>query len=193
MAYTVRWYVAYNTAQSTSLGSQLNGGNINPDTPSGYESLPAGDAADNAQFAAAAAATKLHAFPAGQGPTISVENIKWANVNGPYATQAQANAAIPAIQKAEPAPSAGTEASSNLLTLGGAVTDPLNYLEDVGDFFHRLTEAAFWERAGEVLLGGILLYIGIRALTRDTAVNQAAKKTGGTFKRIAEVAAVAPK
>jgi hypothetical protein len=183
------WFVAFNTAQNSSTLTQLtSGGNLNPDTPSGYESLHAGNAADNAQFLAAALATKA-AGPAaaGKGPVISVENVRWANVNGPYATQAQANAAIPGIQKAEPAPGAAAEAEQSATA---AISNPLDYLEDVGDFFHRLTEAATWERVGEIALGVLLLYIGVKALSQGTPVGGAAKKGSSTSKKFLEALAV---
>jgi hypothetical protein len=188
MGPTAAWFVAFNTAQNTPAITQLAGGNINPDTPAGYESLHAGNLADNAKFLAAAAATKVGGpFAAGKGPVISVENVKWANVNGPYATQAQANAAIPAIQKAEPAPGAASEAEQAATS---AISNPLDYLEDVGDFFHRLTEAATWERVGEIGVGVLLLYIGVKALTQNTAVGNGAKKSHTTGKKIIEALAV---
>lgn len=176
------WFVAYNTVQSAPTTSSPVG-EILSTPPSGYESVHGGDVVDNAKFLAAAAATKL-AGPAaaGQGPTISVENITWSNVNGPYATQAQANAAIPAIQKAEPAPGAAQEA-----TAAAGISNPLN---DIGDFFHRLTEAATWERVGEVAVGVLLLYIGVKALTQDTALAKSAKSGSSTGKKIIEALAV---
>ena len=73
------------------------------------------------------------------------------------------------------------------------VSDPLNYLADVGDFFHRLTEAATWERVGEIAAGVILLYVGVKALTQGTQAGKAAKKSGGGIKKALEIAAVAPK
>lgn len=56
-----------------------------------------------------------------------------------------------------------------------AGTSSLAGLADIGDLAHRLTEAATWERVGEVLLGGILLYAGVKALASGTAVGNAAK------------------
>jgi hypothetical protein len=180
------WFVAYNTVQSAPTTSSPVG-EILSTPPSGYESVHGGNAVDNAKFLAAAAATKVAGpSPAGKGPTISVENITWANVNGPYATQAQANAAIPAIQKAAPAPGAAQEASADV-----GVSNPLDYLEDVGDFFHRLTEAATWERVGEVAVGVLLLYIGVKALAQNTAIGKSAKKSSSTGKKIFEALAVA--
>jgi hypothetical protein len=39
---------------------------------------------------------------------------------------------------------------------------------DIGDFFHRLTEGSTWVRVGEVALGGILLFVGVRALAHGS-------------------------
>ncbi len=125
-----------------------------------------------------------------------MENISWYNIQGPYATEAQSKAAIPAIQKANAAPgeiSQIAQGNGPLAAAGSAISDPLDYLADVGDFFHRLTEKGTWERVGELAVCGLLLYIGVKALTQNTAVGTAAKKTGGGFKKAMEIAAVAPK
>lgn len=186
MAFQPRWWVGYNTSQGVEGVGLLTGG-----SPSGYESMPSGNATDDALFAAAALKDKAGGTPV----TISVENVTWYNVNGPYATQAQANAAIPAINKAHPSQGIGAQAvdvatGSSPTT---AVSDPLNYLADVGDFFHRLTEAATWERVGEIAAGIVLLYVGIKAVTQNTAAGGAAKKTHSGFKKVIEAAAVVPK
>jgi hypothetical protein len=177
MAVANRWWVGLNVGsdQSTIFGtSSLL-------SPVGYESLPSGSIADDALFAAAALKNKI------SPGIITVEGVKWFNINGPFATQAQANAAIPAIQSKNPAPGAlsqltdaatGQPQSSN--SLGG--------LTAIGDFFHRLTEAATWERVGEIVGGLLILYIGVRALTRDTAVGSAAGKSTSTVRKIAKVA-----
>lgn len=113
-------------------------------------------------------------------------------VAGPFATQAQAQNEIstgaPTLQQVgEPAAVDVAGAASNAAQ---TVSDPLNYLADVGDFFHRLTEAATWERVGELAVGAILLYIGIHALTQGTQAGKAAKKTHGGLKKAIEIAAV---
>lgn len=154
-----RWWVAYNTAQSTSGGTQLlNGGNVNPDTPSGYESLPSGDAVDDALFAAAALVTKAKGpSPAGKGPTVTVEHVIWANVNGPYLSQSAANAAIPAIQKAEPAPSGSQEVQQTAASAFGGVS---NLITDAEDILSDITSVHFWERAAMIVIGATLLIVG---------------------------------
>jgi hypothetical protein len=116
-------------------------------------------------------------------------------VAGPFATQAQAQSEIstgaPTLQQVgEPAAVDVAGAASNAAS---AVSDPLNYLADVGDFFHRLTEAATWERVGEIAAGIILLYVGMKALTQGTQAGTAAKKSKGGIKKAIEIAAVAPK
>jgi hypothetical protein len=179
------WFVGYNTDQGSeaSVGQMVTGS-----SPSGYESLHAGNVADNAQFLAAAATNKVATKPV----TISVENISWWNINGPYATQAQANAAIPAINKANPSQGYASQLADSAQGKSATtpVTNPLDYLEDVGDFFHRLTEAATWERVGEVAVGVLLLYIGVKALAQNTAIGKSAKKSSSTGKKIFEALAV---
>ena len=57
----------------------------------------------------------------------------------------------------------------------------LGSIGDIGDFFHRLTEKTTWERVGEFAIGGLLLYIGLKAITSGSGQETAkrtAKKTG---------------
>ena len=50
-------------------------------------------------------------------------------------------------------------------------------LASVGDFFHRLTESQTWIRVGEVVGGGIILFIGVRAMAQgSSAVGSGARK-----------------
>jgi hypothetical protein len=60
----------------------------------------------------------------------------------------------------------------------GSGGNPLSGVDAIGDFFHRLTEKSTWTRVGEVAVGGILLYAGVRALSQGNAVAGAAKKAG---------------
>jgi hypothetical protein len=156
-----RWWVGLNVGsdQSTILGTS------SLFSPVGYESLPSGDAVDDAKFAAAA----------GKVTTISVENVNWYNINGPYVTQAQANAAIPAIQKAHPAPGEASQvvdAATGQPQSANSVSNPLDFLKNVaggigeiGDVVHTLTEANTWIRIAKVVAGGLLLLIGLAHIT----------------------------
>jgi hypothetical protein len=71
----------------------------------------------------------------------------------------------------------------------------LGGIADIGDFFHRLTEKSTWTRVGEVALGGILLYAGVRALANGSAVagsgarKSAVKPAKKVVKKAAGVAA----
>jgi hypothetical protein len=144
-----RWWVGLNVGsdQSTILGTS------SPLSPNGYESLPSGNAADDRQFAAAAAKDKANpSAPV----TISVENVSWFNVNGPYPTQAQANAAIPAIQQANPAP-------GEVQQLTGA--NPTGWEQAVVDAYHALTSSGTWVRVAKVVIGGALVIIGLAQIT----------------------------
>lgn len=66
------------------------------------------------------------------------------------------------------------------------VVPALTPLGSIGDFFHRLTEKETWIRVGEVALGGILIYAGVRALSSGTAVGQAAKSAAKPVKKVAK-------
>jgi len=171
-----RWWVGLNTGsdQSTLLGtSSLL-------SPSGYESLPSGNAADDAQFAAAAAKDKANpASPV----TISVENVSWFNINGPYPTQAAANAAIPAIQKANPAP-------GEVQQLTGA--DPAGAEQAAVDAYHALTSSGTWVRVAKVVIGGVLVIVGLARITGvgqevATAATAAAKSVPGVGPAVSAV------
>jgi hypothetical protein len=158
-----RWWVGLNVGsdQSTVFGtSSLL-------SPVGYESLPSGNAVDDAKFAAAAAVDK-----AGVPVTISVENVSWFNINGPYTTQAAANAAIPAIQKAHPAPGAVAQAIDAVTGKPQSNSSPLSWIADITGF----SGSNFVIRATKVIVGGMLLIIGLAHITgASNAVASAAR------------------
>jgi hypothetical protein len=162
-----RWWVGLNVGsdQSTVFGT----GSIL--SPNGYESLPSGNATDDRLFAAAAARNRGAAKP----NTISVENVSWYNINGPYPNQAAANAAIPAIQAKHPAPGAIqqiTAGSQNTAANGGGFNPTA-----ITDFLGRLTDANLWLRVGEFLLGALLIFSGAMKLSGANAdIGSIAKK-----------------
>jgi hypothetical protein len=95
--------------------------------------------------------------------------------HGPYKTQALADAHA-GVQGAKAINSSNPlDAARNILqnAVPGAGS-----VADVGDFFHRLTEPQTWTRVGEVALGGVLVYAGVRALTQgSTTVGAGARKS----------------
>jgi hypothetical protein len=66
-----------------------------------------------------------------------------------------------------------------------SISNPLDALTEIGDFFHRLTEAETWERLGEVLLGGIIIWAGIKALTTGQSPVRTAARTASAPARAA--------
>jgi hypothetical protein len=166
-----RWWAGLNIGsdQSTILGTN------SILSPVGYESLPSGDAADDKQFAAAAAKNKGSANPV----TISVENVSWYNINGPYATQALANAAIPAIQKAHPAPGELSQLyDSDTGQPQSANSAALPSLANLESFLAALGSAHLWERVGEFAIGIVLIAVGLVKLTGSgTVVGNVARLT----------------
>ena len=160
-----RWWVGMNVgetgSQSTIFGTPSISA-LNPWSPSGYESLPSGNASDDALFTAAAAHNKGSTNPS----TISVENIEWYNIQGPFKTQALANAAIPAIQAANPAPGVlGQTAKDNAGNPVGAVASGLSAITSPNGFFSALGSSNLWVRAVKVIAGGVILIIGLLKLT----------------------------
>jgi len=75
--------------------------------------------------------------------------------------------------------------------LGVNVPNPLAGVAAIGDLANRLTQKNTWVRVGEVIAGLILLYVGLNAMAKDTAVgnavqaaNQSAKHAGEKLKGI---------
>lgn len=149
-----RWWVGWNHAQGDlAKFPSLSG-------PNGYETFPSGSAADDAAI-----------VKAGVGGTLSLHNITWTIMGGPYSTKALANAAIPAIQKATPAPGAVSQVTQS-------VTNAVPGLNQIGTFFSDLGQANTWIRVGEVILGVILIGIGIAHITKVENVVSKAVKIG---------------
>lgn len=65
----------------------------------------------------------------------------------------------------------GAEQASKSLS---TITNPLDWLKYPADFLHRLTEASTWIRVGEFIVGGMLIYVGIKAVV-SPGVSSAAK------------------
>jgi hypothetical protein len=149
-----RWWVGQNVGetggQSTVFGTPST---LFVGKTSGYESLPSGNAADDKQFAAAAAKDKGSSSPV----TISVENVQWFNIQGPYTTQAAANAAIPAIQKAHAAEGEAQQVENADL--------PTSWEQAVVDAYDTLTSSGTWIRVAKVVIGGVLVIVGLAKLT----------------------------
>jgi hypothetical protein len=156
-----RWWAGYNTAQSIFSKNLYS--------PSGYESMPSGNAVDDAIFAKAAAATKK-AGPAaaGKGPVVSVENVHWANLNGPYATQALANAEVSALQAANAAPGTTQQATNQAAATAGAT--------GVTQLISELTNSGTWIRVAKVVIGSVLVVVGLAKMTGADKVIEGAVK-----------------
>lgn len=152
-----RWWVGLNVgSDSTFSGADTFG------TPGAYQTVASGNASDDAQFAAAAAFNKTAAQP----NQISVQHIIWYNINGPYASQSQASAAIAGVQASHPAPgeirqvTAGGEANAAAgggtdLTLFSDVTHALSA------FYKELTNYRVWRSLGWLILGVVMIFIGL--------------------------------
>jgi hypothetical protein len=169
-----RWWVGQNVgetgSQQTAFGTPSIAA-LNPSTPSGYESLPSGNATDDAKFAAAAKTNKGSTKP----NTISVENVQWFNIQGPFTTQAAANSAIAAIQKANPSPGVlGQVSKDNSSNPLGQAASAITSTEG---FFNALGDANLWIRVAKVIAGGVILTVGLLKLTGgDKAIGGVAAK-----------------
>jgi hypothetical protein len=155
-----RWWVGQNTGGWTFAWR--------PDS-NGYESLPSGDARDDAQFAAAASANAAGTIPGKPAvvvsgtqipATISVDNIDWYDIQGPYTSQALANKAIPGIQKSAPAQGAVQQATGvNFSSIQNALTA----------FYDKVTDGQMWRSLGWLLLGILMIFVGLALLLRGQA------------------------
>jgi hypothetical protein len=109
-------------------------------------------------------------------------------VAGPYAAESTAQSV---------ADTYNGQVQSNLpaaqLVQSGANAIP--GVSDIGDLAHRLTESSTWVRVGEVAVGAIILWAGIRAMTSGTppirTATAPARATGRTATRAGKAAATA--
>lgn len=132
------WWVAENlTNQNSFRLSNFFSNNA----PSGYQTVHAGSQAD------------WNAFQQGlaSGSTVSLHNIDWKVRGGPYATEADAKAAIPAIQAANPAPGAVAQAAPAFGDVASALSA----------FYDKLTDGKMWRSLGWLVLGVLLIISGL--------------------------------
>ncbi len=135
------WWVGENlTNQNSARISNFFSNNA----PSGYQAVQAGNTDDAAAFAAS--------LSSGQ-PTPLLHDISWQITGGPYNTEKEATSAIPAIQKAKPAPGALAQAVPQLKGLEGIA-------HIIGDFFSGITDGKMWRSLGWLLLGILILFAG---------------------------------
>lgn len=92
---------------------------------------------------------------------------------------------------------AGVQAAANAVP---SVTNPLDYLKDIGNTFDKLTDPHFWLRIGEFIAGGMLLYLGLKSTMSGTAIASGARQANTTansgrktIRKVAEAIAVVPK
>lgn len=108
-------------------------------------------------------------------PQVSEQLVKW---QGPFATEAAAHtAANPQQQSPNPVNDAAN-AAENSVGLG-------NLIAKAGTFFDDLTSKNFWLRAGEVILGLILIAVGVAKLTHAVPIATKVAKTVGATAAVA--------
>lgn len=111
-----------------------------------------------------------------------------------YTTQAKAQAAQPQTITQEQATViedialSGPGLGQGFFGLGHdvqqAANAPLTGLAAVGDLAQRLSQGSTWLRVGEFIAGGLLLYIGLNAVTRGTAASSAIQTGKGVVKKV---------
>ena len=129
-----------------------------------------------------------------QSLTTPMPSAAWPNAAiGPFSTRASAEATISTAQKQGGyglSPTGSSSAVGAGLQAGG-IPNPLNGVQAIGDFFSRLTQANTWLRVGEVVAGLMLLYIGLNALSRNTAVGNAVSSATAKTKEAVKAAGIA--
>jgi hypothetical protein len=120
---------------------------------------------------------------------------------GPFTSKADAQKANPSGGSLADQISAGIGAGlqTDVGVLGAAsraanaVSNPMQGLADIGNFFHALTEKGTWIRVAEFGVGAILLYVGIKAATGGGSPTQSArsgaKRSGGIVRKAASKSA----
>lgn len=79
----------------------------------------------------------------------------------------------------------GTSTVAGAGAAAAGAVNPLSYLGNIGDFFYRLTQGATWLRVGEVAVGILLIYVGVKAST--TSLPTAGKAAAGHVGKQASV------
>jgi hypothetical protein len=106
--------------------------------------------------------------PIVQAPSLAAIQQQFANqpvlIEGPFQTKAQAEQFFNTGSTSVPGAKTYEHAPKSLFP------NPLSGVQEIGDFFHRLTEKATWVRVVEVLAGGVLVYAGVRALAQGSPV-----------------------
>jgi hypothetical protein len=81
----------------------------------------------------------------------------------------------------------GTNPLTTLQQAKAGASNPLGGLAAIGDFFNRLTQGNTWLRVGEVAVGLLILYIGLKATVSQTPIGDAAKSATKPIKAVAGV------
>jgi len=97
------------------------------------------------------------------------------NPSSGFATRLQAQAAANRYNaNPNPMQRGGVNAPS---ILGGTGLNPLTGIAAIGDLANRLTQPHLWVRVGEFLAGGVLLIIGLNAMTKGPLRSAATETT----------------
>jgi hypothetical protein len=105
----------------------------------------------------------------GPQPTLAAIEKEFPGTTGPHGTDPKSGAKPPSISDTP--------------------TDPLG-IDAIGSFFNRLTEANTWIRVGEFVIGGIIVYVGLKAMF-PSEVSAATGLAKGTAKHAADLGIVA--
>jgi hypothetical protein len=80
------------------------------------------------------------------------------------------------------------QALNHVIPSPASLGSTLSGVNAIGDFFQRLTQKATWVRVGEVIAGGVILFIGVHALASGTPVSSAAKAVSKPVKKATHTA-----
>jgi hypothetical protein len=86
-------------------------------------------------------------------------------------------------------PGAAAQGAENAVQSLTPISNPLDYLEDIGNLFDKLSDPKLWLRVGEFIAGGLLLYVGLKSALPGAAATttRAAKKSAGIGSAVKKV------
>jgi hypothetical protein len=165
------WWAVVFTAQRKGVVSSRTGTTYSPSESLGLGGHKAVDVVQAGGSSQASAIVKIR--EGGTDITVTI-----VGVHGPYPSQIDAD-----------------NWRNKYLAQQGAAEQagPFTGIAAIGDFFQRLTQANTWIRVGEFAAGGMLLYVGLKALTSGTAVGNAASGAVKTGKKAVGLAAIVAK
>jgi len=118
----------------------------------------------------------------------TVANFFGQDWHGPFPSKQAAISYYTSNSAKNPGWKAPTGVAGNLVNEGAnaaGAASALTGINAIGDAFQRLTQASFWERAGQVVLGLILIAMGVAHITHAVPIATKIARTAGSAVAVA--------